>query len=195
LVLVASSVNAQSLGDLARKEEERRKASPPPATATKVYTNADLPRVPAPTITPVTGSAAPVSADPATADPAKPTTADAATSAAPTGATAQKPADAASGQKEPVKDQAYWSSRMSSLRQEQSRDQVFADALQSRINGLTTDFVNRDDPIQRSAIETDRQKAVSELGRLQKAMADRKKAIADLEEEARRAGVPPGWLR
>jgi len=36
---------------------------------------------------------------------------------------------------------------------------------------------------------------VAELDRLKKQLLADKKAIADLEEEARRAGVPPGWLR
>ena len=67
--------------------------------------------------------------------------------------------------------------------------------MQSRINALTTDFVNRDDPAQRAGLERDRQKAVGELSRLKQQVEDGRKAIADLEEEARRAGVPPGWLR
>ena len=68
-------------------------------------------------------------------------------------------------------------------------------AVQTRINSLTADFVNRDDPAQRILIERDRQKSIAELSRLTKAIADGKKSIADLGEEARRAGVPPGWLR
>ncbi|TMQ47037.1 MAG: hypothetical protein E6K73_14225, partial [Candidatus Eisenbacteria bacterium] len=71
------------------------------------------------------------------------------------------------------------------------RDQTFSDALQSRINALTTDFVNRSDPAQRAVIERDRQKALTELSNLKKQIDDDKKALADLEEEARRAGVPP----
>ena len=67
--------------------------------------------------------------------------------------------------------------------------------MQSRINALTADFTARDDPAQRAAIAGDRQKALDELARLKKAIVDGKKAIADLEEEARRASVPPGWLR
>ena len=35
--------------------------------------------------------------------------------------------------------------------------------MQTRINALTTDFVNRDDPAQRAVIEHDRQKALAEL--------------------------------
>jgi hypothetical protein len=75
------------------------------------------------------------------------------------------------------------------------RDKTYADAMQSRVNALTTDFVNRDDPAQRSVIEADRQKALAELDRLKNSIADTQKAITQLEEEARRANVPPGWLR
>ena len=46
-----------------------------------------------------------------------------------------------------------------------------------------------------AAISADRQKALAELDRTQKAVAADTKAIAALDEEARRAGVPPGWLR
>ena len=67
--------------------------------------------------------------------------------------------------------------------------------MQTRVNALTTDFVNRDDPAQRGIIERDRQRALTELDRLKKQIVDDQKAITDIEEEARRAGVPPGWLR
>jgi hypothetical protein len=67
--------------------------------------------------------------------------------------------------------------------------------MQTRINALSTEFVKRDDQSQRSVIERDRQSALSELTRLKQAVVVGKKGVADLEEEARRAGVPPGWLR
>ena len=66
--------------------------------------------------------------------------------------------------------------------------------MQSRVNALTADFSARDDPAQR-VIGRDRQKAIDELNRLKLAIQHTRKAIADLEEEARRAAVPPGWLR
>jgi len=94
-----------------------------------------------------------------------------------------------------VKDQKYWSEKMKALREQLDRDQTFLDAIQNKINSLTTEFVNRDDPAQRTVIEQNRQKALAELARLQKAIVDEKKAITDFEEEARRAGVSPGWLR
>jgi hypothetical protein len=75
------------------------------------------------------------------------------------------------------------------------RNEAFAEALQSRINALTTDFVNRDNPVQKRQIGEDRVKALAELERVRSDVEKSKKQIADIEEEARKAGVPPGWLR
>ena len=72
---------------------------------------------------------------------------------------------------------------------------MFAQALQSRVNGLTSDVTSRDDPAQRAAAATDRQKALAELARVKDDMVKQNKAIADIQDEARKAGVPPGWVR
>jgi hypothetical protein len=165
---IAASAQTQSLADVAKKEEERRKSV---KTAGKVYTNKDL------------GGAV---------DAAAPAPAPAAPAAA--AADTAKPAEPAKPQ-EPVKDQAYWSQRLKELQSQVARDETYAEAMQTRINSLSADFVNRDDPAQRAALAADRQKAVAELERLRQQIEAGKKAIADLEEEARRAGVPPGWLR
>ena len=179
-ILFAATVQAQSLADLARKEEERRKGMP---EAAKVYTNKDLNAVPGPSAPP----------PPAAAAPAK-SAADAAKDAG-----KEKDAKDDKGKdstgKEIVKDKAYWSGRLKALQDQVDQNQTLVDAIQTRVNALSTDFVNRDDPAQRAAIERDRQKALAELTRLKQAVVDGKKAIATLEEDARRAGVPPGWLR
>ena len=94
-----------------------------------------------------------------------------------------------------AKDQKYWAIKKKTLSDSLERDSGYAEALQVRINALTTDFVNRDDPVQKSKIEQDRIKALAELDRLKKAITDDKKALSDLDEEARKAGVPPGWIR
>jgi hypothetical protein len=165
-------VRTQSLAEVAKKEEQRRKSVPAPA---KVYTNKDLSPVP---------QGAPM--------PAAPVPTDAAAAAATAASDADKAAKDKAG---PVKDQAYWAGRHKSLQEKLDRDQTYLDALQTRVNSLTTDFVNRDDPAQRGVIERDRQKALAELSRLQQEIVKGKQAIADFEEEARRAGVPPGWVR
>jgi hypothetical protein len=165
---------AQSLADLAKKEEDRRKATGPPA---KVYTNKDLSHRAESAPPPAEGSGTPAD----TAKDAK-------------DKDSAKDKGAAKGA-EPVRDQAYWAGRLKTLQDQLVRDQNYADAMQTRINSLTADFDNRDDPAQRAVIEQNRQKSVAELARLNKSVLDTKKAIADLQEEARRAGVPPGWLR
>jgi hypothetical protein len=161
---------AQTLADVARKEEERRQTIKEPS---KTYTNKDL------------GSGSDVVLPPPVAPPASATST---TSTSDTDAAAQK-------SKEPARDQAYWSGRMKALQAQLDRDQTFLAALETRINSLNTDFVNRDDPAQRGVIESNRKKALAELGSMKQQVDAGKKAIADLEEEARRANVPPGWLR
>ena len=94
-----------------------------------------------------------------------------------------------------MKDEKYWSKRMADLRQQLDRDQTFLQALQSRVDSLTADFVNRDDPAQRGQIASDRQKTLAELDRLRKAVEADKRAIPELEDDARRSGAPAGWLR
>ena len=170
--LFAQSQSSQPLGDIARKEEERRQAVKEPA---KAYTNKDLGNVPP--------------APPETPKPAS-------TSAGDAPKEAEK--DKEKGKetdKTATKDQAYWAGRLKQLQEQLGRDQTYADAMQSRINGLTADFVARDDPAQRALIDSDRRKALAELDRLKQAITTDKKALADLQEEARRTGVPPGWLR
>jgi hypothetical protein len=182
LVAAAVPAGAQSLADVARKEEERRKTIPQPA---KVYTNKDLTPAPPPSTPPP--AAAPASAD------ANATKTDASKTADAAAKDKEKTAEAAA--KEPAKDKSYWAGRLKTLQEQLDRNRTYADALQSRINALTADFVNRDDPAQRGVIERDRQKAIAELDRLKRTIQDDQKALADFSEEARRAGVPPGWLR
>jgi hypothetical protein len=67
--------------------------------------------------------------------------------------------------------------------------------LQTRVNSLTTDFSGRDDPYQRAKIAEERSKAILELDRVKADVESNRKKIGDIEDEARRAGVPPGWLR
>lgn len=172
--------HGQSLAEVAKKEEARRKTLKP---SKKVYTNDDLgtdtaARIPVPPAQP---------GDPAAPPPPPSTQVPSVT--LPGGKV--EPAEPA----EPPKDQAYWSGRIKAARTALERSRIFAEALQSRLNALNADFVNRDDPAQRAQIELERQRTVAELDRVKREVAEQTKAIADIEEEARKAGVPPGWLR
>ena len=168
---ISAAASAQTtLGDVARQEEARRKTVKAPS---KVYTNDNLradPSSPPP---------------PAAAGSQTPSTPDASQAAAAPPA----PADSQ------AKGEAYWKKRMADARSALDRAQSFADALQTRINSLTADFTSRDDPAQRAKIGSDRDKALAELDRVQKEVQDGTKAIAAIQEEARKSGVPAGWVR
>ncbi len=173
LSLLASAAAAQSLGELARQEEARRKAVKTPA---KVYTDADLKKLP---------QAASVPDQPAP-------TPEAAKETKPADQSEGKPADQPAGSE---KDEKWWRDRIVEARAKVERAKVLADAMQTRINSLTNDWSARDDPYQREQLGAERMRALGELERLKNEIEAGKKAIADIEEEARQAGVPPGWLR
>jgi hypothetical protein len=176
-LFLSRTLAAQSptLGEVAKKESERRKAQP---AAGKVYTNKDLPSNAQKPSAPAAETAAP--GDPVAA------------------ATEQKKADAVAEGDKPQgeqKDQAYWKGRLAAAREELRRAELFADALQTRINTLNKDFNSRDNPAQRARLGADRTEALNELTRVKQDVERGKKQIQDIEEEARKAGVPPGWLR
>mgnify|MGYP003353034551 FL=1 len=67
--------------------------------------------------------------------------------------------------------------------------------MQGRVNSLTNEAFGRDDPAQREALMRQRQRAIDELDRLMKQVAKDKEAIAAIEDDARKKGIPPGWIR
>jgi hypothetical protein len=185
-------LHAQSLADVAKKEGERRQTT---KSSTKVYTNGDLKPAGDPEPDPAAATAnASSSADKTSSDAKSDVVAD---SAKGNGKATEKSAakDAkASGDGE-ERGQEYWGGKMRALNEQLERDRMYAEAIQTRINSLTADFSAKDDPAQRAMIADDREKAVTELSRLRKQIEEDKDAIGNLEEEARHASVPPGWLR
>ena len=55
--------------------------------------------------------------------------------------------------------------------------------------------MNVDDPARRDVVAADRQKALSELDRVKAEILAHQKQITDIQTEARKAGVPAGWVR
>ena len=175
-VMASSAVASAQLGEVARKEAERRKAVP---ASGKTYTNDNLRSDPSSTAPAPSGSQSPA----------------AGAAAPPPAASSPSTPRLSSDPAERKKAESEWRSRVTVERDALARAKTFADALQSRINALNTDFVNRDDPKQRSVIAADREKALAEMDRLKKEIEQRNKAIAGIQDEARRAGVPVGWVR
>jgi len=165
-----------SLGDVARREALRRQLTP---KSTRTLTNLDVAGVPP----------RPLPTMPASlAEPAKESTKEAAKEGKES--TAAEPKGKAE-----THDEAWWHDRMTTARATLERDQLLADAMQTRINSLTADWSARDDPAQRAVLFDARTRAVTELDNLRKQIAVDRETIAGIQEEARKQGVPDGWIR
>ena len=176
LAVCSAQVSAQPLAEIARREKLRRAALAEKATAEqtapKTYTDADLRGA---------GGGRLTTSDRDTPLPAASVTA---TDPAPTTEDAPEPA---------TEDQ--WRSRISAVEQARDRAQLMVAALQNRVDGLWAEFTGRDDPAQRAVIEANRQAALEEIDNTSAEVQELTQQIADIREEARRANVPPGWLR
>lgn len=176
-VALAQVSSTVSLAEVAKKEEARRKTA---KKATRVVTNANLGadevNLPPRSMPSFAGSS---NATPSNTSPGSPTI--------------------PGGKAEPVNpakgDQAMWQGRIKTALDDLNRTQMFASSLQTKINSLRTDFTNRDNRVEREKIQLELNTSLAELERLTKEIDSKRKAIAAIEEEARKAGVPPGWLR
>jgi hypothetical protein len=207
LVLLAPAlVGAQDLGEAAEKEKARRRGG------AKAYSNEDLDKgKPSPSPSP-SPTAAPAATQPAPSGPAAsrrtrfkvPTT----PSPPPAGGTSSgaaepppssEPSESEAGEREPAKNEAYWrgqrEARQNAIRGAEERIK----AIQARMAELSSDLnpqaadVMDPDRLRKRDIEL-REKA-DELVQAREALAAARANLANLDEEARRAGVPPGWVR
>jgi hypothetical protein len=164
----------QTLGDAAREAQARRKTVKSPG---KVYTNDSLRSEP----------------PPAQSTPAPPPT----TTATPPSQSGVAPGDDKSKTSAEAsgKDEATWRERIKNERDALARAETFAAALQSQINGLYAEFTACQAPPQCNQISANRQKSMAELDRVKKEVETHTKNIENIQEEARKAGVPAGWVR
>ena len=163
---VAWPLVAQSLGEVAARTNKERKGAP-----AKVYTNDDL----------EAGRSAPEGQGTvSTPGPAH---------AAPSG---QAPVPA------PTMDPAErWRRDAKQRRDAVTRAETKAAAIQARIDALMLDRdpVNVADPNRMQTLEAARVKALQDLETAKAELSQARQALEDLEEDARKQGIPPGWLR
>ena len=176
-LFAAGAVWAQTLGSAAKEAEAQRKTA---KSSGKVYTNDSLKSDPRPT--------------PTRPPPSTTGSAPAATAPSQSGVSGDDKAKQAEAAK-PLKDEAYWRNRIKTERDALARAETFGDALQSQINGLYAEFTACQAPPQCNDVAAKRQSRIAELDRVKKEVAQHTKEIADIQEEARRAGVPAGWVR
>jgi hypothetical protein len=163
---LASPLAAQSLGEVAARTNKERKGAP-----AKVYTNDDLdaarsaPEGQGSVSTPGTAAAAPSGPAPAPA---------------PTMDPAQR-----------------WRRDAKARRDGIVRSETKVAAIQARIDSLLLDMnpTNVGDPNRLQTVEAEKAKAMSDLEVAKAELAQARQALEDLEEDARKNGIPPGWLR
>lgn len=176
----SATAQPQSLAEAARKAEAERKAVKAPG---KVYTNDDLKRFgSAPPPPPAGAGEAARPAPPAVEGqpPAQPGPE----------ASAQKPAE-----QQPVKDEAWWRKNLGEARGKLERSRAAVEALDNRIYALQLDFYSRSEQSERDTIAREIEKVMAEKDKNYREMEGATATLAGLEEEGRRAHVPPGWLR
>ena len=165
----ATATAAQALADVAKKtEEERAKAAAAKKEPPKVITNGDLRKDPNAAATAETGEA-----------PEKPKAAD------------EKRAE--------KKDQteAYWKKRATELHERLATDEKTASIEREKLDRLrrNLDALGCIGCRQRNQLESQLVRQQDEQSRLDAKVKADKDAIQAFEEEGRKAGVLPGWLR
>jgi cell division protein FtsN len=178
-------VRAQSLGEVAKREQEKqekkKKSGKPPATV-KVYTEEDLKKAResesgAVTVLPENGN---VDAAPAASS---------------------EDDEVVSGEGRPAggrrRTEAYWRGRATRLRDAVAEADQRIKELETRIAGLRNDMnpTNLQDPNRLQTRDRELREAMGSLDAARREAETARKALDGLEEEARRAGAPPGWVR
>ena len=158
----------QSLADVARNTEAARNATAARPRA-KVYTNKDLSAVDR--VPPTASNSTPTAPEPA--------------SPVPSGG--QPVAD--------IKSEAYWRNRSRPLRERLDRARAQADDTKRRAEALTRSADRCFMIGVVCADYTESLRLTEEHKVLLADVAHAERDVAELQEEARRAGVPPGWVR
>jgi hypothetical protein len=106
--------------------------------------------------------------------------------------------DAAKDKKkeEPENGEAYWHQRKQEVDQQLGEAKSRVEQIQSEINTLTAAFYAESDGVgQRPVIEQERIERLKDLEDAKQKLADAQAASDGLEDEARKAGALPGWVR
>lgn len=178
LLCCGGTASAQSLADVARRAEaERAKAAADKKEPTKVITNDDLKKDPAAPEAPA-----------APGDTAKPVD-------------KSKPAEskpaAKKGEAEPTHSESYWRRRATELHGRLAADEKSAAAGREKVERLRhiIDALGCVVCKERNQLESQIIRMEEEQTKLDAKVASDRSAIQDFEEEGRRAGILPGWLR
>ncbi len=196
LALVCIQLQAQSLDELAKKERERQARLK--KDAAKVFTNEDLSRfkdapvtIPAQLGTPSESAAGAGKEEKPEAEAAgreRPTSPE---------AKGQEPEKSDEDKVTDLKgrDEAYWRSTLGEARLRVKSLSDEAKVLELRLNDLYNRFYRENSPVTRERIQVEIQKTLYQIDRNKQELAQARRSLEDLEQEARKSGALPGWLR
>lgn len=176
VILPALAGPAQEKGEEEKKEEK---------SESKTYTNSDLKGYPG-------GSG---SGGEAPAEPGDAAEGAEGETAAPEGEAADPWSTVGVATDSQGRGEEYWRKAMTDARAEVTRAKRQHDSLQSEMNKCQVDFTAIDDPAARALVHERIEELHGELDVAAEAVAAAEQALADLQEEARRSGALPGWLR
>ena len=166
-----AGLNAQSLGEAARRIRAQKGAAPK-AKADRVYDNANMPRN---TSISVIGGSEPVAATKGAAGVAAP---------------AASSADAAKGEEQ------AWKAKFAKARGDLAAEERRLDTLQRELNLAQIQAYSDPNQANREAFSRNElNKRTTEIDQQKQLVEAAKKAIADLEEELRKKGLPSGWAQ
>jgi hypothetical protein len=179
LVAVPPVVGAQSLGEIAKREEEKKKkSSKPPA---KVYTEEDLKKAresgsgTVNVLPEIAGSSGPAASQ-------RPSASD----GAPAGGEGGSP-----------RDEKYWRAEAARRRDAIKVAESKVQMLEAQVAGLRSDMspTNTQDPNRLQNQDRELRQALDNLEAAHHDLDAARQSLANLDDEARRAGAPPGWVR
>lgn len=180
LAATTTDVSAQSLAGLAKKAQENSAKTGKETQGAKAYSNGDLKEAPPPEAAPVKPS------DPASVKE----TQDATKSETSSNASSKNE------KSDDAKKEAYWRGRTAPIKARLAEHQARFEEADRRVGALTAEVsgigvLNT----RRGGVESERQRLITEREKLRSDLVADRKALSDVQEEGRRAGALPGWLR
>jgi hypothetical protein len=186
LLAAASAAYSQSLADLAKKEKERRQAV---KTATKVITNDQAAKYHQPPIS-IVGSTSTTGSDQAGTEKTA--------GGGEAGAAAAKDKDKELVE-EPVdfqgRPESFWRQTFTDARQKVQDLENEGNVLTLKYTDLQNRFYREDNGFKQQEIQREMQKTIYEQDMNKENLTKAKASLADLENEARKSGALPGWIR
>ena len=183
------SPRPRSLGEVAREKKATGASSKTPSPSPEpskdpghVFTNEDLPAQPSP---------------PAIASPGPAGTGRGTVTKLPGSAVPERSYSKSESGEAPAEEEKGWRTRATSLRDAIAAAEKQIPEIEDRISAVRNDRnpTNLMDPNREQHRQAEMTKLQAELESVRAGLERSRQALTDLEEEARRKGIPPGWLR